>query len=502
MLITSTAPAHPAGAAAPWKVFGKGPVSGKAEPLMCNTAILERAGAITNPRRVITSGVFGEFRERAGVPQLVVTGAAYLDFAKAIHSTPFLAKERDCIAEAMSDFSGIPIIVRSSTPWEPRGCGFCTSQMCANNSDSKANMLAAEATVKGVLASEFSPDSMEHKRKFILPHGMDILIEPVFGQPVGGRISKFDLSFRPYFGPLNSGIAYTSTASGKRYALVSAGLPILPVQGEGFLIYSDEVEGVISKRDLSAYFTTRDPRAAWSQSDFDAERWKMGRWLDLETGTISSAYISDLRGFGLDYLRDLFLMLDKLEQGLGHPHYLEFAVIKPYDKPLMSVLQLAKLEYSEDYFELSESEHTVARSNFVATTGARICPQMVFIDSLDKKWALAEFNSRNNGYLLAFTSNLSSSSNSNPLAYSNFSNAAAAVEVFTKRHDRHPAAHFEGGLEQGGVLFMVTNKIDLEKLAPYGSVFTHRGASMPVYSVPFDVVADAHKEKGIINLRP
>lgn len=234
-----------------------------------------------------------------------------------------------------------------------------------------------------------------------------IIIEPVFGAQVVGWPSDKqgqDLEYE-YYGPDNSGFAYTTTSFGPAYLKFVAGLPIgVPLLGQ-VVDDNDTYLDVPSGPDFGSILSSLiahdmhvGRRVQPGRSGFDILSGDE-RWLNLETGDIEFA---DVSWFGsMLSPKAVFEKLEKLKQLLGD-QYVEWSIFSGKDvKDNINLLRIDSMRPEIDFYEFADPRITLFRGmGILAACGERTCDEIIIVRSYDQLGALADYDSLNSGYLL------------------------------------------------------------------------------------------------------
>lgn len=478
-------------------VIGHGSVGAKAEQLMQKAWAIEQAGFVMNPRVVFAMGFFDAFRERNGINEAIKRGAAPREIRDLIRNGKFSADETQVfIDEIAKRFRGKVIAVRSSAHGDCRGTGIYSSEFCLSK-----NIGGISKTVKEVLCSEFSKNAIAYRKDLGHPAGMAVIIEPIFdGEAFEPRYAE---AREMLIAPQYSGLAYTSTSWGKGRIQFVAGMPTVAVNGGGFIAEegcADTLEDILWEINDIYKTRERDHRAAHENLLMKMLDWKRGTGISTLTGHEYELDVNrrSLHGLSVGWL---FERLKALEQLLGKPQYVEFALADRGGKPAAAILQIANVELSRDFYEFSETRNIMARSNLVVGSGRRVCDGLVFVCNPDDRYPLSEYNEKHSNYIVLYAGRLTSNIMwHGKINYSDLSNSAVVVEKYEMMHTCHPVAHFEGMIQQSGKLFMVVGNIDWDKLEGSKREIHVGDASLIIYDAKFRVTASERQQKGIIEL--
>jgi hypothetical protein len=297
--------------------------------------------------RPLIDAIAGKDAGVDSIPQMSITPALmkeYLDRVGASHERPeeaqqlienggFSGAEMDALAQAMSPFKDLHIMVRSDE-WTAAGVGFCHSDaMLAGNSDESVARFAAIA--KKILRSEFSPSAIAFKKRLRQPleANMGVLVTPL------------DACLISFFPPIFSTVLHANviTRFDGSEALVSVGLGLGGGNGQG-----------AKTRLLTALC-----RGVWEETDLQnieqAPAVYEGRihpLFDIPSGERGVRKLAMMCGIGefagLEVVTAMFGMLragiKELDGSVGRPLYLELAA---GNRPIWDVVQCAETSSKE-----------------------------------------------------------------------------------------------------------------------------------------------------------
>jgi hypothetical protein len=297
--------------------------------------------------RPLIDAIAGKDAGLDSIPQMSITPAlmnGYLGRVGASHERPeeapqliangeFSGAEMDALAQAMSPFKDLHIMVRSDE-WTAAGVGFCHSDaMLAGNSDESVARFAAIA--KRILQSEFSPSAIAFKKRLKQPleANMGILVTP---------LDAYLISFFP---PIFSTFLHANviTRFDGSDAVVSVGLGLGGGNGQG-----------AKTRLLTALC-----RGMWEEADLQnieqASAVYEGRIQPLfdipsgERGVRKLAMMCGIGEFaGLEIVTAMFGRLrdgiKELDGSAGMPLYLELAA---GNRPIWDVVQCSETSFKE-----------------------------------------------------------------------------------------------------------------------------------------------------------
>ncbi|MFH2023793.1 MAG: hypothetical protein ABIJ10_05780 [Candidatus Micrarchaeota archaeon] len=450
-----------------WTVIGSGAIGSKADQLKIKTEIAEQAGFLANPRIVLTTAFFDNFRE-------------HKKFDKA---------ELKIIRQIAKLFAGTPLAVRSSAIGDARGTGIWKSGFCPNQKR-HGDPIDLEDIIIEVIYSDFSKDADAFRKNNDIQGGMAIIIEPIVGNRANRKEGK------ELYGPYYGGIGYTSTAYNNGFILFTSGMPNYATRGLGFEIVNGSDVSLIDKCTNYRKFNMENARASWGISN-DRIDWSRGIWIRLESGSLFIGHTDQTHKLrttveGNELTAEwIFQRMKKLEELTGGPQYIEWAIC---DGPGIVIIQIADTDIKNDVYEFTDSEKVMIRSNFVSGSGIVECDGIVFLENLGGTDALEEYNETNQKYLLIYDGDLNIE---DYVRYCHISNAAAVVEIYTTVHTKHPKAHFGTALTESGAIFMVSNDASLNMLKKPEEFSGNTTGTIKIWNQRVRVTASEAKQRAI-----
>ncbi|MEK6982681.1 MAG: PEP/pyruvate-binding domain-containing protein [Candidatus Micrarchaeota archaeon] len=477
-----------------WTIIGSGSIGDKAEELMRKTWAIIQAGFVANPRTVLAMGFFEGFKERNGINAAVAQGASPNEIQQLIRNGTFNEQELAIINSLDEKFKGTPVAVRSSAYGDSRGTGTYQSEFCIpllkkyNDEFERWEIKSLVDSIKNVLESEFSLDAITFRKDKGLAEGMAIIIEPVYGQAREDDFWK-DYSERPetkpgdfeknYFAPAYGGLAYTSTSQGKGYVKICPGLGLKTVSKSMKKIEEDELRKL--KRII---LKTRDD--------------KKGEAINLKYGGVSEIDVPD-NAIQEKNLVWLFEKLKKLENLIGKPQYIEFAIIEENGEPQVTILQIADVNINTDFYDFSNPKDLLFRAEYVkGKSGIFECGGIVVLIHRFEVEELIRFNETHSNYIVFYPSDFVSEGRRS-IIYPYINNARVLSEVGGEKHDDDAAEHWKGLLAETGKLLIVQREFDLETLAKI-KARAGIGNNTTFKHIRFRVTASERQQKAIVEL--
>lgn len=479
-------------------IVGQGNIGEKARQLMNKTPALKDIGFNVHRRTILSEGYFDRFFQRNGLGanlREVADDSSVVDRIKAgfLPFEDFAALRRTCLSYGLQ----VPIIIRSSAEGDARGTGTYASELSENNPQ-----LVRKALQK-VLSSYFSESAIAFRRDAKTGEGFGVIIEPVAGQEQT-RIYEDGAGSTKFFAPILSGFGYTSTLQGEGYISAVPGL------GGGV----DSKEGLQLTR---KFLAEADGNLINYLLNLRTNQWKRDKLL-LRKETNGKVYAfprynrrGDVAYQSMDLYRNnnfgdlnmfsVFGMMSEMETVFGKPQYFEWAMTIESGEPKYWILQIADVNKKVDNFEFGNFGQVLFMAHTVTGSGMRNCGKIVQCWNIQDIPALNLFNKENEGYVLMYSSRLTTSVNrSGNLRYADFSNAGVFLEIQDALHSsRSPVAHLGGQLELAGKLFGVLD--NGAEVPPNFDEFRsgqHDEGGLSVYNGNIKVVADEKKDKMVL----
>lgn len=487
-----------------WMLYGTGSMGDKAGQLHEKSGIIRYVDFFESQRRVLRMGLFEGFRRRNNIDREISTPGEIRAVRNTVLNCPFNKSELEFLRFVFDELeTGVPLVIRSSAHGDAPGTGFYHSDFYIKQGSSKLDFEKFIKLIKIVLASEFSESAFLFRQKRDLDPGMAIIIEPVFGRDV---TSEVKLGTGTYSAPDLSGFGYSSTGYGSGYVSVVSGMSTTAVAGGGILV--PNAYGGRTNFDAYCYdhrLTSRLKDLNDSASVFSFED---GRLISTEFWSNAQMRFS---------LTDLFTRLEQLEQLIGRPQYIEWAVrgrgsfgAEPYE---VAILQISDIYPSEDSVVFPEHpESVVTSSSFVMKGGAESCREVFFLSDRIPVRILEEFNRRYKGYVLVADYKYFSlvrgsheymgggALRAMHLKYSQYNNAAAIVVCGPQEACWSVKGHFDGALKGTDTIgmFQVTSArgIQLQLLKQLDS--DDHPESSPIVKANVRIVASEKEQRGIL----
>ena len=474
-------------------VAGHGATGDKWAQLARKTAFARDAcGFRSHPRVLLSESILA----RALKSRLSVNSFAEVrgdtSCAAPILERPFTQAELPELARAVSFLQGISpaIVLRSSAHADARGTGAYESAFAVPTFD------AAEHAFRKVLASYFSRDAIALRTHTEAAPGMAMIVEPAVGQQMNEM-----------FLPPISGHGYTFTPA-EQGALQWA------VPGLGGGVYSRFGEPLtrakmdVARWNLGTYVVDEKRRmresglrnshllqtAGLRSFGYQARGFDSARAEIVDTKVRIDEALAELSSGGtanvptslwdLD-LRPLFDGLDRLHEEFG-PQYVEWAATVGADGPAYWLLQLADVQPKLDVFDFGSFGKPLFQCHTVVGAGRRQASELIFAHDCNLT-ALREYNAANSGYVLVYSSALTTSATQGPkLTFADGDNAAVWIELQSTLHQGSPLEHLRGLLDSTDRMFGVIERADWDRLHAL-SPPEERG-SIEIYRLPLHVV--------------
>ncbi len=429
-----------------FEVIGTGTIGDKAQQLYDKTARLKEIGFHVPRRTILAQDFFDGFFQRNELGDNMTDVEITADLEERIRKGSLTADQFETLQRVTASYTG-PLAVRSSAQGAARGTGTYTSEFSLNHAGKVGWQL------RKVLASYFSESAVAFRRDSGSGEGFAVMIEPIVGQPV--RWGK---------APMYSGFGYTSTSKGVGYINMVSGMLGGVASREGSRITETFAQECDDDLLEMAYQLTRqkptleegplqklatDPSGYIFMDDYE----RVGR------GAMKFPEGSER---GRDYLKLLpfFDMMKRMEDAFATPQYFEWAVTVEEGKPQWYILQIADVAPKTDIFEFGADGDVIFDCHTVTGSGMTEATKIFNCWNPDDVGPLYEFNQHNDGYVLLFSSRLTTEGalgRIRQLEYADFSNASVFVEIQDAVHTGDPVAHLGGQLDETGKLFGVLN---------------------------------------------
>jgi hypothetical protein len=372
-----------------------------------------------------------------------------------------LSPEKRRILEARGKRFGSPLAIRSSAVEDGRGTGIYSTVFCTNNVD------VIERAVMHVLASDYSPDAIQFREDAHKSEGFGVLMQPLIGRNIDWG-----------FGPLISGVGYTSTMRGEGYVTAVPGLGGGVISQEAQRISPDEL-GKYNGRLMDFILDLREMRKRYRSGSLTSDsalvkadgfigeplkyKGKLFREVDeepfggvVQRNKFSYSLKTEDFIYGLNFGR-FFDTMKKLEESIGMPQYFEYAIIDDNAEPAIYLTQIADANEKLDPIEFGNLENIIMGGRSVRGSGIMDCQSIVLCLSEEAIKPLREYNARYCSYLLYFSSDLTSEGTRtySKLGLRDFNNADVFVELQETTHYGNPQEHLSQRLWEAGKIFAV-----------------------------------------------
>lgn len=328
----------------------------------------------------------------------------------------------------LADLDDGPVMVRSSAAGDARGTGIYKSEVASPTVE------GLERAMHQVIASYFTPQAEEFRRKLGLPEEFGVIIEPM----IGSWNERDGLRF---FSPFMSGFGYTETPA-------SPGIPSLGI----VLGFGSDTTGLRPHRITAENLQYCD--------------YQLGRYIDDMTysmgmGNVPNRYtsltLSDLRdGGGEDAvvwdeeeglrkaslgmtpagpnLEGFFTALRSLSQHSDSPLYFEWALAERDGIEEIHIVQIADIAQKNLIVEFDQKGENVLEADEILSTGKKSANKVVFVSDRASLPKLEEFNRENRDFILIVDGNVITSYTNFGFTdvgvqfnFTHFSNAASVV---------------------------------------------------------------------------
>lgn len=486
------------------RVIGEGSIGEKASQLVDKTPLLRGLGFHTPPRKILAEGLFDDFFQRNNLGENLRSVGDTLNVVHIVRNGHMSLGQFQTLATIGESLDSRALVVRSSGEGDARGTGIYVSEFAENNPG------RIRKAVQAVLAGYFSESALAFRRDAKTGEGFGIIIEPLVGQDYGSVTA-----------PVVSGFGYTSTSRGEGY------INVVPGIGGGVETRDGEI---IKREDLAQYGSLQDyitgnsalmgagfilqRRSALLGTSSDLGRFRSegkvficsNRHMPARLITESFDFDNPIRqGFRSIDLKQLFQMMDGLEQALGKAQYLEWAALVDPD-PKYWILQIADVDKKLDILDFADFGRILYQGRSVAGSGTRDCSKIVFCDMGYQLSDLEEFNRNNRDYVLFYSGNLTTKGPASlgNMEYKHCSNAAVLIEEIIGLHMQSPLAHLQGLMDMTGKLFALFEPFGVspetarhsrdEIIERYGA----KEGELMVLNGRFKVVASERQERLVI----
>lgn len=420
-------------------VIGEGTIGEKASQLYRKKDLAREIGFRIPPTIVFAEQFFDDFFQKNNLGRTLRDVKRTDDLEERIRNGELTQQQMDQIASCGQSLGTVLVTERSSAEGDARGTGTYTSKISRNNP------LSIARNIRGVLASYFSEDAVAFRRDAQTGEGFAVMLQPLVGQPLK----------RECFGPLYSGLGYSSTVRGGAYIKIVPGL-----------------FGGVSSRDVVRIIdkSIRNPKKSLilfliDEMFYDEELQKQDAMNKLILYPSGIFYSEDEQKYNslkclLDEeafhtvvkhvsLNDIFSSMASIERRLEIPQYVEWAVTIENGKPQWWLLQIADVHPKMDAVGFGD-ENIVLECQEVTGTGVKEAYKIVTCQSSDDASRVAQFNKENKNYVLMYSSRMTTDLNSRRLRYEDVSNASVFIEKVDGAHASSPISHWQGQLERTG----------------------------------------------------
>lgn len=462
-------------------IIGTGPIGDKAGKLIDKTPAIRNVGWAVPHRVVLAQSVLDDILAHNGF-RGGIGGIENLEgLDEKIRAGRLSPQQLALLTRVSRKLGGVPLAVRSSAMGDARGSGTYQSVFTLPQKRAQA--------VLNVLASYFTPEARKIRTQAGATEGMGIIVEPLIGQDVSTRHAK------NRFAPPLSGFGYTSTARGPGYLAITVGL------GGGV---ESRNYHKMSRQEYHRFTKEGQRRlgGGWDSYIGNKRSWLIDRpkqWTRSEllsfdpndTGHIRRGFIFNNKKSGSvdrmtlsfyanaeaekeyrdDTLGDIFHHIDldvifdqmaALEEALGGPHYIEWAITLDTDgQPKFWITQIDDINLQTDFIDFNTKEDVLLTGFDPVGSGERLCQDIVWIEDPRDLDALRAYNETHSNYVVIYASSLITSfslargEGTRQIDFMDVSNAAGLIEVQKTigwgdgSHSRggNPISHWKGKLD-------------------------------------------------------
>ena len=444
------------------EVIGSGNIGDKARQLLEKTQKLREIGFYTPRRSVLAEDFFDGIFQINGLGNSLREVKVVDNLESRIRLANLRPTEAFVLQDVIKSYGNSPLAIRSSAEGDARGTGIYKTEF------TDTGIGNAIQHVLNVLASYFSPDAIAFRRDAATGEGFGVIVEHIIGQKLRWGDSYV-------LAPVLSGFGYTSTSRGEGYVNIVPGLGGGVETRDGERITKSAIqefdgnlrEYQYSERDAMWGGNKTMRKSALLQTDgtFLSNEYSSRAFFPAtkyHSAQVSQTYIRLEDNIGRAFeeinLLTLFEMMRRMEEAFGRPQYFEWAMTLESRKPKYGITQVADISKKLDMMDFEDLGDVLFMGHTVIGTGIKECYRIANCWNPDDVETLHEFNQKNGGYVLLYSSRLTSGLSRGgirQLQYSDFNNAYVFIEIQDAAHLGDPVAHLGGQLSMTGKLFGV-----------------------------------------------
>lgn len=374
-------------------IYGTNTVGTKSDEFISKTNLLRKLGFNTTPKTILSYDIIKPIIETGGVSNDVLRILCQI-----INNQKY------------------PFMLRLSAEADARGTGIYASKAALPLIDD------IKKTLLEVVSSYNSNDAIEFRRINNLSEGAGVIIEPIIGEILGRGIGY-------YYGPLFSGMGYTSTLKGDAYINISPGMfggvssrPSIKITKTLVDAQKNNFQKILKSflrkerkggDDFYAheYFLETFEGHSWGQQRgivvhessspmvnfFDYERNSFGANSFFSTYNFSEESKLAMRNIKLD---KLFEKMNNLELQLKKPQYIEFALTNN-KKDIWWINQIADVNEQIDLLEFRARSDALIEATNVVGNGIKQSNLLLDFSSMEHdEEILYDFNKTHSNYVL------------------------------------------------------------------------------------------------------
>lgn len=464
------------------QIFG-GPganIGDKAKMLVDHADAISASGFSVPPRVIFSQERLDEILKNSGC-RGGISGSSFASLLPTRVKIPeHIQAEIDATLAAIKEKCGdVPVMIRSSGMGDARGTGVYKSRYTQNVPHQ------ARYCFQDVLGGYFSSHASSWRHRTNATQGFAIIIEPMVCQPLPDPKTR-------RMGPLLSGMGYSSTGIGPTFIKLTYGIG----GGAGkrlthaaLVAYDLSAKKFLEQKKDSHILVVSVP-----YTDDDEEDHGL-------TSIITGDYAQLL---GEVNLGSIFTGMTSLEDHLGKPAYIEWAIAAVGGIQRNYLLQLAAIEPQENRWEFGDVNSVLLKMDDVRRGHDADIDAIVVINNWRQLNGLAEFNRLNSAFLLVYNNaNVTGSPTSGrdcPLQMEHISNAALLMRGPGAASTWAWEEHLRGLSETSGIMIgdgMGVNENFLDAVHEHFS-YEH---GLAVYRRPMRVRYSSSRQEAIVTPR-
>jgi hypothetical protein len=436
-------------------------IGDKIRQLISKSDVIINSGGVVNRRMILPGSFFNRFVEASEKD-----GQSATD--NKIRRGTFSNEEIHILSKVGERFGDVPVMVRMSALGDQYGTGIYHSTASPSSKDPFLD------SIKHVLASYFAPDGVAFRESNKLGEGFGISIEPLLGQKLG-----WDGYLNNVFAPILSGVGYSSGCNGGLRIICASGLfgavdkgtSLLLNEGDDSLSIDSAVEeywinltehlreqkdpdcDVLARGWLRTL--TEPCGRVYAKKVFGSEEFIDRHTMVLEGYEQDGTLFDHLGNFGI---RDIFETIERIQDKIGKPQYVEFAYLLGKNGPIIAINQIADEIVREgglDYIPTND-QRLILQGECKSGEINDDVKYVVFCDGRRSVEDLWEINRSGEKYVAVIPTHLMDqlSIGRSKVGYDDYSNATG---VFTDTN-KDLGTHFPGIFNATGKILAVSGR--------------------------------------------